>query len=76
MISTESGFLKDLANNINLTERHSLGPLDVLMLIDVILTQRGEHLELTDNQPHDLAGSPETSPANIEQGPSGPQHTG
>ncbi len=55
MISTESGYLKDLANNINLTERHSLGPLDVLMLIDVILTQRGESIEYTDTKPDELA---------------------
>lgn len=76
MISIESGYLKDLANNINLTERHSLGPLDVLMLIDVILTQRGEHLELTDTQPHDMVIPPERTQGGVDKGPNGPQQTG
>lgn len=71
MISVESGYLKDLANNILNTERHSLEPLDVLLLIDVILTQRGQPLELPINKPLDLAGLGETTPTTLEQETSG-----
>lgn len=76
MISLETGYLKDLANNITLTERHSLGPLDVLLLIDTILTQRGESLELTTSKPLDLVIPPERTQGGGQQGPSGPQQTG
>ena len=43
MISLDNAYLKDLANNITLTERHSLEALDVLLLITEILELRHEH---------------------------------
>ena len=45
MISLDTGYLKDLANNIILTERHSLDAIDILLLIDHILNTRGASLE-------------------------------
>ena len=68
MISLESGYLKDLANNINLTQRCSVEPLDVLLLITEILELRDEHSNI---KPDQLACSPEVKAESLEG--SGPQ---
>ena len=68
MISLESGYLKDLANNITLTERCSVEPLDVLLLITEILELRDEHSNI---KPDQLACSPEAKTESAEG--SGPQ---
>jgi hypothetical protein len=53
-MTLETGYLQDLANNIVNTGRHSLGPVEVLLLIDEIITLRGGSLELTDSKSNDV----------------------